>query len=242
MAAEWLVPLATGVLSAGGQAFADRTNVRLSREQMRFQERMSSTAAQRAVKDYTAAGLNPALAYDRPASSPGGASATVGNVGEKGVHSAMTAAQVKANLDLTKSQTDKSQAEAASAWADAAVKTGVTGQGEPTYRDEYMARRREAIANAAFGGKYQPHELRRLELDNIIKRLEADIMEPEAKYSKMMGMLRPGARDAGAVLNTIGRLPMITGGARAAEQAVRRLRPTTPGIRPDGSPRTKRPR
>lgn len=82
--------LIVGGLSALGGVFQNRSNARMAREQMRFQERMDSTRAQRAAEDYRKAGLNPALAYDRPAGSPGGASAVMGDPVEKGVNSAQS--------------------------------------------------------------------------------------------------------------------------------------------------------
>lgn len=64
---------------AQGQQRANEINLQSAREQMAFQERMSSTAHQREVIDLAAAGLNPALSVNAGASSPSGSMATVQN-------------------------------------------------------------------------------------------------------------------------------------------------------------------
>lgn len=81
-----------GAFGAKGARDQNRAQVAMSREQMDFQERMSSTAYQRAVSDMQAAGLNPMLAYSQGgASSPVGSMPQIQNVGAAAVSSASSA-------------------------------------------------------------------------------------------------------------------------------------------------------
>lgn len=63
--------------AAANTAAANAANERIADKQMAFQEKMSSSAYQRAMVDMKRAGLNPMLAYQQGgASSPSGAGAT----------------------------------------------------------------------------------------------------------------------------------------------------------------------
>lgn len=81
--APWVPAIAAGIegyTSYKGQKDANVANVQQAREQMAFEERMSSTAHQREVADLIAAGLNPAMAYKLGGeSSPSGTSARIEN-------------------------------------------------------------------------------------------------------------------------------------------------------------------
>lgn len=100
----WPGMIAGAIGGLFGQGMQNRDQVRMAREQMRFQERMSNTAVQRAVQDYIAAGLNPALAYERSASSPAGSIAAIGNTLGAGMTSAMQVRQLQQSLATQKAQ------------------------------------------------------------------------------------------------------------------------------------------
>jgi len=106
----------SGIVGAGlsykGAHEANKTNIKLAREQMGFQERMSNTAYQRSMADMEAAGLNPILAFQQGgASTPGGAKAEVSNEYSGAVGSALQAMQVKAQIAQTKVMTELMKAD-----------------------------------------------------------------------------------------------------------------------------------
>lgn len=161
-----------GLFGRQGQQDANKDNLQIAREQMKFQERMSSTAYQRAMADMKKAGLNPILAATQGgASSPAGASAVMQNENASiapAINSAVDAfrsiyeirnmkatnEQIKTNADLNRVLSVQADANTAKALAEAQhtnVKSQIDQARLP--RERTMSKAWEAAEQAVTSAK-----------------------------------------------------------------------------------------
>lgn len=149
----WIGSAIAGVIGYLGQEDANDQNRQIAEQNSAFnaeqasinrdfQERMSNTSYQRAVKDMQASGLNPMLAY-----SQGGASSPTGNMAtavspapmQNKIAAGVTSAAQGAQMDVTKAQ-------ARDLNASAAIKESEVNEGAPEWKDSATAREKRERA------------------------------------------------------------------------------------------------
>lgn len=196
--------IAQGLMSMGGQLLTNKANARMAREQMAFQERMSNTSAQRAVADYQAAGLNPALAYERGASSPGGATATMGDPINAGINSARSSAAQRQSMRIAQEQNEQ-QLRLIRAQADGQA---INNANAIIDGDVKLWAAKEAQRAFMFKTDTQAYDKRSLIANTILQELGLPSAQNEASLARKMGIWQPimgqvfnGARTINSIID-----------------------------------------
>lgn len=131
-----------GALSAAGAVISGIASYQSAKKQMKYQERMSSTAIQRQMRDLRRAGLNPILAAKYGgASTPAGAGYTVPNIGAaavQGYKDVSSAKQMQAQTRVADATVKKVEQETAYTEANVKKVLQETKFGEVLHNERWL--------------------------------------------------------------------------------------------------------
>lgn len=214
--------IAGGLASVGGTLLGNKSNRRQADRQMAFQERMSSTAAQRSVADFRAAGLNPALAYGTTASSPMGAKAEMDEPMSRGISTGVNVAQARAQLANVEATTEKTHADTELVKVEIAKQTTADEGGTPLWkmtRDQSM---RDLVQRAGL----QPHEMRSVsaaadaaEATALLRKYDVPKAAAEAYLYKRFGAVIPALGMLGSTAKVVAGVSAVGRVGKAARAA-----------------------